>query len=216
MAVRKRAISDSDKLKRREKILKAAGKLYEKNDGVMPTILEMAQRAGLSKGCVYLYFQSKNEIFLTLYMDQVRLWHDSVAEALESHNGQITVSDYARISTQYVVNNSLVLKMWGTVNSLFDGNTDEKVFVAFKVQLAELLHERSRLTCRLFPSLSAKQWLGVHMKIYALIFGLWQLFYSPNQVKKINQKSQVDILGSNFGESVVDSVTTFLNGALKT
>ena len=214
MAVRKRAINEKDKLKRREKFLKTAWQLYEKKDGTLPTISEIAQKAGLSKGSVYLYFKTKNEIFLSLYMHQLRLWHDSVTEALENHQGEISISEYARMSSQYLVENPLVLKMGSIASSLFEGNADESLFLEFKIELAGLLDARSHLTCRLFPGLSADQWVKVHLRIYALIFGLWQMFYSPRQVKKLLQEARINVFEPEFSESVVESVTTFLQGAL--
>ncbi|WP_022665016.1 TetR family transcriptional regulator [Desulfospira joergensenii] len=215
MAVRKRAINEKDKLRRREKILKTAWLLYEKSEGTLPTVSEIARKAGLSKGSVYLYFKTKNEIFLSLYMHQLKLWHDSVAETLENHPGKISVSGYARLSSQYIIENTLVLKMGSIANSLFEGDDDEGMFLKFKIQLAGLLDARSQMTCRLFPGLSADQWVKVHLRIYALIFGLWQMFYSPRQVKKLLQEAQIDIFEPDFSESVIESVTTFLNGALQ-
>ncbi len=214
MAVLKRAISEKDKLKRKEKILKIARELFEKNDGTLPTISEIAQKAGLAKGSVYLYFKTKNEIFLSLYTNQIRLWHDSVAKALENQKEGITVSDYAKLTTRYIINNPLMLQMWGIVNGFFDGNTDEKMFMDFKTQLAELVGVQGRLSCRLFADLSMEHWVKVHLQIFALIFGLWQVYYSPNQMKKFVRESQFCIFESDFSESVVESVTTFLTGAL--
>lgn len=215
MAVLKRAISEKDKLKRREKILKTARVLFDKNDGTLPTISEIAQKAGLSKGSVYLYFKTKNEIFLSLYMNHIRLWHDSVVESLENFDREITVAEYAMLLTQYLISNPLVLKMWSIINVFFTGDIDEKMFMDFKIQLAGLLKERGKLTHRLFPDLSMDQWLEIHFRIFALILGLWQVFYSPNQMKKLLRESQINIFEHNFSDSVVDSVTTFIKGALQ-
>lgn len=215
MAVQKRAISEEAKLKRREKILKTAEELFKKNEGTLPTILQIARKAGLSKGSVYLYFKSKNEILLSLYLHQIRLWDDSVARALKDINGEITAYDYARLSSQYVINNPLVLKMWSIANGLFDGSTDQKVLNDFKVQLTGLLDERCRSTIGLFPGLNTEQWLNIHLKIYALIFGLWQIFYSPNQVKKLSREPRTRTFDPDFSQNVVESVTTLLNGVLE-
>lgn len=215
MAVLKRAIKEKDKLKRKEKILDIARDLFEKNDGTLPTISEIAKKAGLSKGSVYLYFKTKNEIFLSLYMNQVKMWHDSIATALKEHKGEITPSDYASLVSHYVIRNPLVLKMWGVINGFFDGTTDEEMFIDFKTQLAELMNEQSKMISKFFPGLPTDQWINIQVKIYALIFGLWQVFYSPTQVKKLLRETNVNLFELDFSKSVVDSVTTFLTGALQ-
>ena len=72
MGLQKRARSERDKQKRREKLLKTAWQLYKRNEGQMPTVLQIAAKAGLSKGTVYLYFKTKEEIFLQLYVHQLQ------------------------------------------------------------------------------------------------------------------------------------------------
>jgi AcrR family transcriptional regulator len=66
---RKRARSDDDKAARRAMILATArGMIAESGfDGV--TMAALAARAGLAKGTLYLYVRSKEELFLSLFVD---------------------------------------------------------------------------------------------------------------------------------------------------
>ena len=64
MAPKKRATTEADKQKKRDRLLKAAWFLYEKGDGQLPTVTRIARQARVSKGTVYLYFRTKEEIFL--------------------------------------------------------------------------------------------------------------------------------------------------------
>jgi hypothetical protein len=59
-----------------------------------------------------------------------------------------------------------------------------------------------------------RPWVNVHLRIYALIFGLWQMFYNPSNIHKLLQKAEINIFELDFFESVVKSVATFLKGAL--
>ncbi len=215
MAVKKRAISEKDKLKRRDHILKTAWQLYTKNEGRLPTVSVIARKAGLSKGSVYLYFQTKNEIFLSLYMHHLTRWHESVIKDLEDYPGKISVAEYAGRSSRYLVDNPLVLRLGSMATSLLEDGVEQELILDFKIRLAQLLENRSRLTARLFPGLSSDQWVKVHLRIYALIFGLWQMFYSPKKVQILLREARLNVFEADFSQTVVESVATFINGALK-
>lgn len=216
MAVRKRAIHEKDKLRRREKILKTAWALYKKSNGQLPTVSVLARKAGLSKGTVYLYFKTKNEIFLHLYLHQLRRWHDEMAQTLGQHPGKITVREYAQITTEYVVKNPIMLKLGSIATGAIQEDTDQQLVVEIKVGLAKILDDRSRLVCKLFPGLTREEWVKVHLRIYALIFGVWQMYYSPPHVRRLLQESETDIFDAGFSKNVVEAVATFLTGALHT
>ena len=214
MVTQKRAISEKDKLKRKEKILKTAWKLYKKTDGQLPTVSLIAQKTGLSKGTVYLYFKTKDEIFLQLYVHQLREWHESVASKLRNHKGKISVTEFAKIWTDYVVKNPLLLKMGSIARGVLEENTDERVIVDTKMQIAQLLEGCGQISCPMFPGLTVNQAVKIHLRVYALIFGLWQITSNPPHIRRALKKAKIKTFEPDFSESAVESVATFLRGAL--
>lgn len=214
MVIKKRAISEKDKKKRKEKILKAAWNLFKQADGRLPTVSLIAQKSGLSKGTFYLYFKTKEEIFLQLYLHKLQEWHESVADKLDKCSGNISEMEFAEIITDYVMKNPLLLKMGSLVKGVLEENTDEKVIVKTKMQIAQLLERCGRLTCRNFSGLTLNQAVQIHMRIYALIFGLWQITSSPNHIRKMINKARINAFEPDFHDIVVESVAAFLKGAL--
>lgn len=63
-----RALAREDKQARRAVILSAARTLFNEGDGNLPTASQVAAASGLAKGTVYLYFQTKEEIFANLLL----------------------------------------------------------------------------------------------------------------------------------------------------
>ena len=214
MVTKTRAISEKDKLKRKEKILKTAWKLYKKKDGKLPAVSLIAQKTGLSKGTVYLYFKTKDEIFLQLFMHQLREWHESVASKLQDHKGNISITEFAKILTDYVVKNPLLLKIGSIARGVLEENTDERVIIDTKMQIAQLLEGCGQITCRIFPVLTVNQAVKIHLRVYALIFGLWQTTSNPPHIRRALKKAEIKTFEPDFPESVVESVATFLKGAL--
>ena len=214
MVIKKRAISEKDKKKRKEKILKTAWNLYKQTDGQLPTVSVIAQKSGLSKGTFYLYFKTKEEIFLQLYLHKLQEWHESVADKLDRCSRNISEVEFAEIITDYVIKNPLLLKMGSLVKAVLEENTDEKIVVETKMQIARLLECCGQLTCQNFSGVTQNQAIQIHMRIYALIFGLWQITSSPKHIRKMLKKAQVHAFEPDFHDIVVESVATFLKGAL--
>jgi AcrR family transcriptional regulator len=63
-------ISVDAKLKRRTQILEAAKVCFSKNGYDQTSIDDICQRAGLSKGAVYLYFKTKDELIWSMIANQ--------------------------------------------------------------------------------------------------------------------------------------------------
>ncbi len=64
---RVRAVHDEEKQAKRETILDAADRLFAQRHA-LANVADIAVAAGLAKGTVYLYFQSKEEIYLALHL----------------------------------------------------------------------------------------------------------------------------------------------------
>jgi AcrR family transcriptional regulator len=78
-----------EKRRRREKenrkgaILKAARKLFFEKGFKSVTVDSIAKKAELSKGAVYLYFKSKDEIYSQILLNDIDKFHEMVSGLLE-------------------------------------------------------------------------------------------------------------------------------------
>jgi AcrR family transcriptional regulator len=80
MTTRARSIQDKEQ---RSRLLADAAKELFFEKGYRDTTIEMiTERAGLSTGAFYLYFRSKEEIYMTLYADGIDIIHRMVEEAI--------------------------------------------------------------------------------------------------------------------------------------
>ncbi len=216
MAIKKRAISEKDKQKKKEKILKTAWNLFKKTGGKLPTVDMIAQKSGQSKGTVYLYFKTKEEIFLQLYVNKLQEWHESVAKKIDKCSGKISEVEFAEIITDYVIKNPLLLRLGSLVRGVLEEKTKDEVIVETRTQIAHLLECCGQLTCQNFPGVTLDQAVQIHLRIYALIFGLWQITSNPKRIRRLLKQAEIDAFEPSFSEAVVESVATLLKGALPT
>lgn len=72
-----RALRDDQKQVRRQALIDIAWQLFQANSYPAITMAEVAERAGLAKGTLYLYFRTKEELFLAM-QQQFATWFDDL------------------------------------------------------------------------------------------------------------------------------------------
>ncbi|GGM01376.1 TetR/AcrR family transcriptional regulator [Deinococcus aerophilus] len=77
-----RARSATEKRQRRDDILRAAERLWAGTSYTDLSMNEVAREAGLAKGTLYLYFGTKEDLFLELLAGHLRDWTGRLEEAL--------------------------------------------------------------------------------------------------------------------------------------
>jgi AcrR family transcriptional regulator len=91
-----------EKERRRETILKAARRDFMKKGFRAVTVDSIAQRAQLSKGAIYLYFKSKEEIYAQVLIRDIEKFHDRVADIFHSGDSASEVLvRFAQIYTDF-------------------------------------------------------------------------------------------------------------------
>src|SRR5690349_15921319 len=56
---------------KRERILRAAVKVFAKNGFYATRVSDVAKAAGVADGTIYLYFKSKDELLVSLFEDRI-------------------------------------------------------------------------------------------------------------------------------------------------
>lgn len=77
---------EREKLHRRNTILEAARHLFFEK-GYRTTMDEIAERAELSKGTLYIYFKSKDELYVSVIVEGFRILEKRMQEALAKAEG---------------------------------------------------------------------------------------------------------------------------------
>ena len=213
MAV-KRAYDGEDKRARRTAILAAASALFGDGRGDLPTAHAIAQRSGLAKGTVYLYFRSKEAIFSALLLDG---WGEvmGLVEAAFSHASRTGRDDpVAAFLAAYVahLDDHRELLRLEALRPALEQGLDLASLAAFKqVFVARLFAGGALIDHRL--GLRDGKGLKLLTRTHALTSGLWQTL----GVEPPNDKSSIDVasaLHPNFIDELAEALAEFWRGAL--
>jgi TetR/AcrR family fatty acid metabolism transcriptional regulator len=69
---------------KRERILKAAIKVFAKNGFYATRVSEIAKEAGVADGTIYLYFKNKDDVLITIFEDGIQRLLSILREVAES------------------------------------------------------------------------------------------------------------------------------------
>ena len=94
--MKQRARTQEDKTFRRIQILDAAEKYFHEVGYEAFSMARLAKEASVAKGTLYLYFTTREEVFLTLYNRSLIRWGDTFTQQLND-----TMTDHAYASSLY-------------------------------------------------------------------------------------------------------------------
>lgn len=210
LSERTRAVAEEDKAVRRQSILQAARSLFLEHPPLLPSVQSIASRAGLAKGTVYLYYRSKEEIFLSLLSDLYGAILDDIHEAVDSDHplaqsvSQVIV-DFAERHPEFMPlasMNSAVLEHHASVDSVME----------FKAMLYQRIVRLSERLSQRPIGLSSAELARLLVNTQALMLGLWQMHQMPHCVRVSMAASELAILTPDFAETLTHGIQTLWAG----
>jgi AcrR family transcriptional regulator len=176
---RARAVDAADKEARRTSILDAADRLFI-NTYEFANVSQVAEEAGLAKGTVYLYFQSKEEIYLAIHMRNAGAFFGELIADLESgfpHGEKKRISfDYMRaLVVKHMLANESYFPLVACCVGLPMDSVPLESALATKQLLGGWLQRAGAGLERHFPQLGEGGGMRLLNHSYALMIGLYHL-----------------------------------------
>jgi AcrR family transcriptional regulator len=88
------------KAERPQEILEAAFVEFSRSGYAMTTLDQIAEGAGVTKGTIYVYFENKEHLFISMVREVTKAALDTVHEMLETHEG--STADLLRAQFSFI------------------------------------------------------------------------------------------------------------------
>src|ERR1700690_4297745 len=88
------------KAQRPQEIIAAAFLEFSKNGYAVTTLDQVAERAGVTKGTIYVYFESKEHLFISVVREVTKATLDTVHDMFERHDG--STADLLRAQFSFI------------------------------------------------------------------------------------------------------------------
>ena len=192
----RRAIAPEAKTERRAAIVNAVQELARRDLSASYSVEQLARKAGLAKGTVYLYFKTREEMLLAVHEKQAHELFDVVERALAAPGA--SAAKVVRAGLRYLKAHPEFYPLAASCRSMLDKNVGTEAAFAFKVGIGKRLEPLGARIEQLYPGLKRGEGAVLLMNNYAMIVGLWQLADPPLSLRPVMHRPEMQLFKLDF------------------
>jgi len=159
------------------------------------TLLRIAQELNFTRSNVYRYFSTKEEIFLSIYVADMRHWSEDIEQAFSE---PLSIEEFAARWTEILCRQEELLELSPLLAITLERNTSEEAFRETKLFLGELLVRLVGVLHRALPSFSEDQLVEFARIQQVLFSGAWPMSRLPEWQKEILRDLGMEALILDF------------------
>ncbi|MGH8280610.1 MAG: TetR/AcrR family transcriptional regulator [Gammaproteobacteria bacterium] len=212
MSITNRAVTDTQKQARRADILKVAMARFDALPYDALTMDSIAADADVAKGTLYLYFHSKEEVFLALYEQELERWFDELDAGLEKNNHNASFDSVVLLISDSLEDRPAFLRLIAILHTVLERNVDHATVRRFKTRLKERVLHTGALLEACLRFLKPGQGADLLLKINALVIGFQHLAEPSEVVEAVLKEPELVLFRVNLTEQLLGTLRTLLMG----
>ncbi len=200
----KRAISEEAKKQRITDILFVAEKLLLSSDYKDITMAMIAKDAKLAKGTLFLYFETKEDLFLTLAEQLITQWSHTTQKTIQeaiAHNITYSVDQCAEVLVDSV-NNKLFMKLVSILDDTLEQNISLSRAIRFKTFLKEELLAIGTCIEKILPLPSLGHGAMLLHDLFICLVGTYKIAHPSPVIKQAVQTPGLEFFDKDFIETL--------------
>jgi AcrR family transcriptional regulator len=201
----KRARQKHQKAERREAILSFARAELEASSFANITMAQIAARVGLVKGTLYLYFATKEELFLELFRQELHSWVWDLETGLDELPKRGQLETFGRLLSRSVMERPNLCKLLVLFQGNLLTNLPESTIRVFRDEWSGRVTSMGLVFERALPFLHASDGAALVRQVIALTAGL----HAQGEPR---ETATQDPFASTFGKDLQCAVTALLRG----
>ncbi len=210
---RMRATGPEEKTERRAVILRAAEELLHATPSGGITVEDLARRAGLAKGTVYLYFRTREEVLLQVHWERLQGLFDALEQELAAPQPNVGYGA-VRATLRYLRAHPEFLPLATNCRGMLEANTSTEAALEFKRALGTRLVAIGARLEVLYPGMAKGDGVGMMMSFYALMIGLWQLTDPPACLREAMQRPEMSMFRVDFEKQLAAALLALWAGTV--
>ncbi len=141
----------------------------------------IAKHSGLAKGTVYLYFKTKEEIFLALSIEELEDWLDEFDGKLQNLETSVSNKAFLEILRNTTEGRSVMHRLVSLLHMVLEKNIPYEEALAFKQYLIKRTAKTADLIEQALPCLNKGQGVEFLTSFHCLLIG-WVQMTDPSPV----------------------------------
>lgn len=208
----KRATNDRQKEVRKETILKASRELFMDAGFFDVSMATIARQSGLAKGTVYLYFKTKEEIFLALSTEETELWLEDFDARLASLDGAIDNEQFVEILQASMKGRDVMQRLLSLLHLVLEKNITYEQALSFKQNLKRRTMHTAELIENALPYLAKGQGIDVLTTLHCLVVGWVQMTDHSPILEKVLEHPDITPFKFDLQIKLFESLALILEG----
>lgn len=201
-----RANDPHEKQLRKDAIVNAAARLYYQSQA-LPAMSDVAQESRLAKGTLYLYFETKEALYLALHQRHVRSFFADLLAALEPKRS-FGIEQMQHLMELHMLDNPNFLPLCNVCMSTATNKFDEATHLEFHLQLGGWLSQAGAALEKRYPALQVGDGMRFLHHGYAMVLGMYQLLGERGNLNAI-------ALGEALHEKTNCPIASFSMGSFR-
>lgn len=212
-AMPQRARKEEDKEARRRQLLDAALALYRATSYDEVKMADVAERARLAKGTVFIYFPTKEALFLALLEEQLFAWLARLEETLARGEGRWTGARMARTLAESLEGEESLTRLLARLQTVLEQNVTAEQVRGFKERLVAAMARAGALLEKRLSFLEPGEGVRFFLHAHALVVGLRQMADQAPVVRAVHEAApHLEPLRVDFTRELTEALGGLLRG----
>ena len=176
---------------RKDEIVSACAQLYETMSFRDITLRDIGERTSFTRTSIYNYFQTKEEIFLSLTQREYEAWAGDL-EALCRREEDLSAEEFAGALARTLERRKRLLKLVSM--NLYDMEASSRLenLAAFKRAYAGALSSLERCLSRFFPAMTAEDIREFLYAFFPFLLGVYPYTEATDKQKRAMEAAGID------------------------
>ncbi len=209
---RHRATSDLQKEQRRDVILAAAHELIMDVGFFDVSMSMISKRAGIAKGTIYIYFETKEEIFLSLSLDELRSWLTQLMTELSDVSKPVSNDQFLQIVRRTLSERQSLYSLISLMHLILEKNVSYKQALHFKRTLLSLMVDVSGLVEAALPYMVKGDGVKLLMQLHCLLLGWSQMTQVSPVMDQVLAEPDLQVFRIDLEDALFSSMSIMLAG----
>jgi AcrR family transcriptional regulator len=212
----KRAHHPDQREQRRQAIMTTVGRIFAEKPFSAIRMSDLAQELGLAKGTLYLYYPTKESLFLALLQEHLELWFDRVESILDTLARPANPEAISEALMEGLRRDPQLPRLLALLHGVLEQNVTRDEAVAFKRFLrARTAQAAARMEHHL-PGQAPGTGRLVFFRLHALVIGVQSMAAPPPIIQEALQDSDLADLAVDFEAFLAPCLRDLLRGMTTT
>ncbi len=177
------------------------------------TMAQLASRSGLAKGTLYLYFQTKEEVFLAVLDELLEGWLVELAGSFRQHRKLVSARTVAQVVLRSLQTRRELVRLLPLVETLLDRGASDQAVIAFERHALTYITTAGQALEECFPAMVPNSGVRLLLLLRALIMGMYLRANKPARIRRvISGNEELHVFDVRFDREFVFAAEALVDG----